>query len=59
MLHVKLTAGSAEAIDLQSLIVHSSGTGNDMAELGAVVLWRDADANGLADVGETQVGHMR
>jgi hypothetical protein len=56
MLHLRLSAGSAEGIRLQSLAVHASGSGNDAVELGTVALWRDADGNGLVDAGDVSAG---
>jgi hypothetical protein len=56
MLHLRLSAGSAQGIRLQSLALSASGSGNDATELGTVTLWRDTGGNGLVDLGDAQAG---
>lgn len=53
MLAFSLTA--AQATTLQGLTLQASGTGNDRQDLTAVKLFRDTNANGQIDAGETAI----
>jgi hypothetical protein len=53
MLQLELTAGSAEAVRIDSITLVASGTGNDSTGITPVLLVHDADGDGLYDTGET------
>jgi hypothetical protein len=57
MLHFNLTAGAAQAVNMQSLSVAASGTGSDLADVKVVYLIEDLNNNGLYDSGETILGY--
>jgi hypothetical protein len=48
---VQLTASSVENLDVTSLTVNGSGTGDDATEIVGVTLWRDLNENGFVDIG--------
>jgi hypothetical protein len=56
MLHMKFTAGSFESVQVQSIAVHSSGTGEEMIGIANVELWHDLDGDGVIDPSDVQVG---
>jgi hypothetical protein len=53
MTQLVLRAGSVEGADVSSLTLTASGTGNDSAEIAAVHLLRDNNADGAYDAGDT------
>lgn len=53
MLQIALTAGSAEAVRVDSITLAASGTGNDSTGIAQVLLVDDANGNGIYDAGET------
>jgi hypothetical protein len=55
MLHIKFTAGAKDAIELDTLTINASGSGADDYEITDVALWRDENANGVVDGGETRI----
>jgi hypothetical protein len=56
MVHVKISAGAAEAINVQSIRVTTGGSGDDSTEITAVRLIRDVDGDGAAGIGDVQAG---
>jgi len=55
MLQVNLAANSVENIGIDTLLVTAAGTGADQTYVTAVKLYKDANNNGIADAGETQL----
>ena len=51
MMQLQLTASSAENIIISSLKVRGTGTGSELADIDSVLIFRDANSNGLRDVG--------
>jgi hypothetical protein len=56
MLHMKVSAGMSEGIDVLSIRVSTSGTGDDTTELASVRLIRDVDGDGAEGAGDVQAG---
>jgi hypothetical protein len=56
MMQLGLAAGSGGAVDVTDLTVHGSGTGNEFLGVLQVRLWDDANGDGVASVGETELG---
>jgi len=53
MLPLKLVNQGTSDVTIHSLTIHASGTGDDAADVAAVNLYLDANANGIADTGDT------
>jgi hypothetical protein len=56
MLHLKISAGAAESINVQSIRVTTAGSGDDSTEIAVVRLIRDVDGDGAAGIGDVQAG---
>jgi len=56
MLQLRLTAGHAGAVLVNRLRIRTTGSGDDAADLTRVSLWRDVNANGEADAGDSPIG---
>jgi hypothetical protein len=56
MLHLKVSAGAAQDIDVLSIRVNTTGTGDDSTEITAVRLIRDVDGDGAVGTGDVQAG---
>lgn len=56
MLQLLLSCAAGDALVLRSLTLATSGTGNDATALSEATLWLDADGDGVAGGGDTQLG---
>jgi hypothetical protein len=55
VLHLSFVADASHSIQLQSLAVHVSGSGNDLLEIAAVHLWLDPEGDGDLGGDDTRV----
>jgi len=56
MLQINLTAGSYDAVKVNSFALLASGTGDDKNGISLVTLYYDANANGIYDEGDSLFG---
>ncbi|MHC4780237.1 MAG: hypothetical protein ACYTFG_16840, partial [Planctomycetota bacterium] len=56
MLHLRVRAGAAEAIQVLNVRVNAGGAGDDATEITSVRLIRDVDGDGSEGIGDIQVG---
>lgn len=57
MAQVRLTAGPAEGVSVQRVVLQAQGTGNSVNDITRVDLVSDTNSNGLWDVGEVSVAN--
>ncbi|MBI4817386.1 MAG: hypothetical protein HY791_14085 [Deltaproteobacteria bacterium] len=55
MLQLSLSS-AAEAIEVSSLTIQSSGTGDELGDVARARLYRDTNGNGVVDAGDVSIG---
>jgi hypothetical protein len=56
LLQFDCSTGVADGVQLQSVTVHITGSGDDVADIVSVDLWEDVDGNGRPGAGDIQIG---
>ncbi|MHC5037814.1 MAG: Kelch repeat-containing protein, partial [Planctomycetota bacterium] len=51
MLHLRFSAGTSDAVTVNSLTFHATGTGNDLHDISSVCLFRETNADGILQKG--------
>lgn len=57
MLHTSLTTGSLDGVNVNSITLAASGTGNDKNGISFVAVYSDMDGDGIVDQGESLLGY--